>query len=357
MNQDVRVSASGRLRRITLNRPERLHSLTASMCSTMLTALAAWRDDPEVTVVVIDHQPGTRGFCAGGDVRALAEAARTEPAAAARFFRTEYQLNHLLFTFPKPVVTVMDGITMGGGAGLALPAGVRIATERTVFAMPEVHTGLFPDVGAGWHLTRRSTAVGRWLGLTGSRLKAADCLRLGIATHYVSSTKLAALNAALDDSANQSDPVSAVRQVVDQVQAECESPAGEVDDHLVLIEKIFGLDSLEGIVNGLEENSSPWAQEQAAALRSASPLSLEVTFEQLQRATAMNSFADELAQEYRLAVRMVAQPDFGEAVAARMVDKDREPRWNPPTPDAVSSELVKSMFERLAPGDEWTPRP
>ena len=182
--------------RLTLNRPAALHALTTAMCAAMIEALLAWRGDPGVEAVLIDHA-GERGFCAGGDIRMLAESGAGGGKAARRFFFTEYQLNTLLFDYPKPVVAIMDGVTMGGGVGLAMPSRYRVATERTNFAMPETGIGLFPDVGAGWHLPRLPGQTGMWLALTGARLRGADCLALGIATQFVESAKAGALKEAL----------------------------------------------------------------------------------------------------------------------------------------------------------------
>jgi enoyl-CoA hydratase len=189
---DVLTSVTGGLARITLNRPEALHALTTHMCRNMAQALLTWRDDDSVRAVVIDHAEGTRGFCAGGDIRVIAESGKTDGREAREFFFTEYRLNHLLFTYPKPVIAIMDGVTMGGGVGISMPAKFRIATERTTYAMPETGIGLFPDVGGGWYLPRKPGQVGMWLALTGARLKAADCIAAGIATHYLPSEILGA---------------------------------------------------------------------------------------------------------------------------------------------------------------------
>ncbi len=152
MTSDVIVKAEHGLGHLMLNRPEALHALNTAMCAAMIDALLAWRDDDSVRAILIDHAPGTRGFCAGGDIRMLAESGAGDGAAARAFFHTEYRLNHLLFTYPKPIVALMDGVTMGGGVGISMPARFRIATERTSFAMPETGIGLFPDVGGGWYL-------------------------------------------------------------------------------------------------------------------------------------------------------------------------------------------------------------
>ena len=187
---EVIARVEGHVGRLTLNRPSALHALNTGMCEIMIEALLVWQADPGVNLILIDHA-GERGFCAGGDIRMLAESGAGDGAEARRFFFTEYRLNELLFRYPKPVVAIMDGVTMGGGVGLSMPARYRVATERTTFAMPESGIGLFPDVGGGWWLPRLPGQTGLWLALTGARLKAADCVALGIATHFVESAKVA----------------------------------------------------------------------------------------------------------------------------------------------------------------------
>src|SRR3989344_6971804 len=182
--------------RISLNRPKAIHALNRAMCEAMTEALLAWREDAAVQSVLIDHA-GERGFCAGGDIRMIAESGAGDASEAKAFFLAEYRLNHLMFDYPKPITAIVDGIVMGGGVGISEPADIRIATDRTTFAMPETGIGLFPDVGGGWPLPRLPGRSGLWLALTGARIKAADCEMLGIATDYVESSQLEALKAAV----------------------------------------------------------------------------------------------------------------------------------------------------------------
>ncbi len=186
---EILTRIDGSVGRITLNRPKALHALNLAMCQAMTAALLDWRDDPAVTSVLIDHA-GERGFCAGGDIRMIAESGAGDAVEAKAFFHAEYRLNHLMFGYPKPVTAIVDGIVMGGGVGISEPAKVRIATERTTYAMPETGIGLFPDVGGGWFLPRLPGESGTWLALTGARLKAADTVALGIHTHFVESADL-----------------------------------------------------------------------------------------------------------------------------------------------------------------------
>ena len=161
---EVLCRIEGSVGRITLNRPRAIHALTTDMCRRMTEALLAWREDPQVELVLLDHA-GERGFCAGGDIRMLAESGAGDGRLAREFFFVEYRLNHLLFEYPKPTLAIMDGITMGGGVGLSRPCRFRVATEQTTFAMPETGIGLFPDVGGGWYLSRMSDHMGLWLAL------------------------------------------------------------------------------------------------------------------------------------------------------------------------------------------------
>jgi enoyl-CoA hydratase len=186
VSDDVLISVEGGVGRIRLNRPKAIHALTTRMCEVMSATLLEWRADPNVRAVIIDHAEG-RGFCAGGDVVMLWRSGGGDAEDAKHFFFAEYRLNHLLFTYPKPTIAIMDGITMGGGVGISLPCKFRIATENTRFAMPETSIGLFPDVGGGWYLPRLPGRVGEFMALTGARLDGAECNYLGLATHYVSS--------------------------------------------------------------------------------------------------------------------------------------------------------------------------
>lgn len=346
MTQEVLTRIDGKVGRITLNRPQALHALTTRMCQAMTEALLAWRSDPAVELVMIDHS-GDRGFCAGGDIRMLAESGAGDGEAAREFFFIEYRLNHLLFAYPKPVIVFMDGITMGGGVGLAMPARYRVATERTTFAMPETGIGLFPDVGGGWFLPRMPGHIGQWLALTGARIKAADCELVGVATDFVESAKLDALKVAIT-----ADPAA-----VETLLTEYEGDAGRppLAQHQDQIDKIFGLESLEAILAALTVEGSDWAQEQLKILATKSPQTMKVALRQLRLGGEAKSFAENMAMEYRIGARVVQRHDFIEGVRAVIVKKDHAPRWNPPTPEGVSEIMLDSIFARLPSAEEWTP--
>ena len=343
---DVLTRIEGRVGRITLNRPQALHALTTDMCQAMTDALLAWRQDPAVELVLVDHA-GERGFCAGGDIRMLAESGAGDGKAAREFFFIEYRLNDLLFDYPKPVAVIMDGITMGGGVGLAMPARYRVATEKTTFAMPETGIGLFPDVGGGWFLPRMPGHIGHWLALTGARIKAADCELVGVATDFVESARIGELKAAII-----ADP-AAIETLLTQFEADAGRPP--VAAHQDEIDKIFGLASLEAILAALNASSSDWAKEQLKVLATKSPQTMKVALRQLQMGGQAKTFAENMAMEYRVGARVVQRHDFLEGVRAVIVEKDHAPRWNPPTPEGVNDTMLEAIFAALPSTEEWTP--
>ena len=345
---EVLIRIEGRVGRLTLNRPKALHALTTNMCRMMTEALLAWREDPAVELVLLDHS-GERGFCAGGDIRMLADSGACDGKAAREFFFVEYRLNELLFRYPKPVVAVMDGVTMGGGVGLSRPAQFRVATERTTFAMPETGIGLFPDVGGGWFLPRMPDHIGLWLALTGARIKAADCELVGVATDYVESGRIAELKAAV-----VADP-AAVERLLTEFEGDPGRPT--LAAHQDEIQKIFSLESLEAIVAALEAADTDWAREQLATLRTKSPQTLKVAFRQLLLGAKAKTFAENMALEYQIGARVVQRPDFLEGVRAVIVEKDNAPCWDPPTLEAVSEALLDGIFAPLPSAEAWTPLP
>jgi enoyl-CoA hydratase len=351
---EVLVRREERTGRLTLNRPPALHALTLGMCQTLTEALLAWRHEAAVDLVVIDHA-GERGFCAGGDIRMLAESGALDGVAARAFFRDEYRLNHLLFGYEKPVIAIMDGVTMGGGVGVSAPARYRVATERTTFAMPETGIGLFPDVGGGWFLPRLPGKSGLWLALTGARLKAADCRALGIATHFVESGRIIALKETLQAASLAQEPDAAIAAILADF-------AGEAGDAPIAarrgdIDRLFSGESVEAIVAALKADGGDWAGAQLAALTTKSPQTLKVAFRQLAIGAHLTDFADNMAMEYRIGARVVQRHDFLEGVRAVIIDKDNAPRWSPATLEAVTPALLDAIFAPLAAEDEWTPLP
>ncbi|MEQ7155407.1 enoyl-CoA hydratase/isomerase family protein [Brevundimonas aurifodinae] len=343
---EILTRIDGRVGRITLNRPRALHALNLAMCEATTHALLAWRDDPAVVSILIDHA-GERGFCAGGDIRMIAESGATDGVEARAFFLAEYRLNHLMFTYPKPITAIVDGVVMGGGVGMSEPAAVRIATERTTYAMPETGIGLFPDVGGGWFLPRLPGETGTWLALTGARLKAADTVALGIHSHFVPSETL-------------SDVIDAVIRAPERpdvaAQKEAVEPApSPIAPHRPAIDRLFAFDTVEAIFEALEADGTEWALAQRAILTTKSPQSLKVTLRQLRAGRKMSDFAEVMAMEYRLGGRVVRTHDFQEGVRAVIVDKDNAPQWSPATLNGVSDADLDALFAPLPVGEEWTP--
>ena len=331
---------------LTLNRPKAIHALTAAMDHAMTEALLAWADEPQVRAVIVDHSEG-RGFCAGGDIAFLRNSALSDNGASGRkFFYEEYQLNHLMFTYAKPIVAFMDGITMGGGVGISQPASFRVATEHTRFAMPETGIGLFPDVGGGWYLARLKRRIGQFLALTGARLDGAECLWAGLATHYLPSARL--------DEAKQR---IARGEPVDQVLGQLgESPPDpRIAAHAEQIARHFHSDVLETILASLASDPGEWAQKELASLRTKSPQACKVALRQLAKAQRLDRFDDYMAMEYRIAARVLTLPDFAEGVRAVIVDKTSDPAWNPATPEGVTEAMIDAIFAALPADEEWFP--
>ena len=359
MTDDLLTPIEGAVGRLRLNRPRALHALNLGMCEGMLAALDAWRTDRGVAAVMLDHAPAadgnpklSRGFCAGGDIRMLSESGAGDGAAARTFFHTEYRLNHRLFAYAKPTVAFMDGVTMGGGVGIALPCRWRVATENTRFAMPETGIGLFPDVGGGWFLSRLPGRIGQFLALTGHRLDGAEAHALGLATHYLHAAVLDEAKAAII-----ADP-QGIAAVLDRLGVA--PPAPKLLEHRAAIDRLFAADTLEEVFAALEADASDanggaFAAEQLAILRTKSPQAMKVSLRLLYDGGLMQSFADEMAQEYAVACRVVQRHDFLEGVRAVIVDKDNAPHWQPSMPEDVTDHVIDQIFAPLPEADAWTP--
>jgi enoyl-CoA hydratase len=346
MTPDLLTRIEGRVGRIRLNRPKQLHALTRGMCSAMIAALLDWRRDNAAGAVLLDHAEG-RGFCAGGDVVMLAKSGAGDGAEARAFFHEEYRLNHLLFTYMIPTVAFMDGIVMGGGVGISLPCRYRIATENTRFAMPETAIGLFPDVGGGWHLSRLPGRTGVFLALTGARLDGAECLALGLATHYIPSLALDDLKARI-----RAEP-EGIEALLEEYCAP--PPAARIVQNRERIDRLFAADDFETILAALEADGSDWAGRELETLRTKSPQACKVSLRIVYDGARVHDFADEMRQEYAVATRVVQRHDFVEGVRALLVDKDNQPAWDPPTPEAVTDRMIDRIFAPMPPGEEWTP--
>ncbi|XP_029566757.1 3-hydroxyisobutyryl-CoA hydrolase, mitochondrial [Salmo trutta] len=348
---EILVEKVGNAGVITLNRPKALNALNMNMIRLMYPQLKKWETDKETDIVIVKGAGG-KAFCAGGDIIAVTEAGKIGDALAKNFFREEYILNNTIGTYQKPYVALIDGITMGGGVGLSVHGRFRVATEKTLFAMPETAIGLFPDVGGGYFLPRLQGQLGLFLALTGFRLKGRDVQRAGVASHFVESQKIAALEKELVDLKTPS--IEDVSRVLDSYQKRSSLDAEKpfvLEQHIDLIDKLFQSNSVEGIVHNLKTDGSPFAQKQAETLAKMSPTSLKITFKQLQAGGAM-SLQEVLVMEYRLSQAcMVKGSDFYEGVRAVLVDKDHSPKWSPSTLKEVSEQSVEDCFSSLGDRD------
>lgn len=346
----------GRIGSVTLTRPRALNAMDYEMFIGLKSALEAWADDPGVQAVIIRgsaREDGSMPFCAGGDIKALYEG-RLDPARglAHTLYSDEYRLNALIFRYRKPYIALIDGVVMGAGVGVSVYGSHRVMSERALFAMPETGIGLFPDIGATYFLPRCPGRTGLYMGLTGARIGAADAAYLGLASHYVPSKSFAALDRALLEVDLTRDP----RKVIDAtisafVVAPPEAPLAA---HRHLIDRCFSGNSVEAILASLDADGSPFAAETASIIRTKSPTSLKVTYRQLTRYTSL-SFEEAMRMEYRMAIRCNFGHDFFEGVRAQVVDKDRQPKWSPPTLEGVDEALVESHFAAPAAGDLTIP--
>lgn len=345
---EVLFEVKGNIGLITLNRPKALNALTLGMIRAMDPKMREWASDDAIKAVVV-RGAGEKAFCAGGDVRAVWTAGKEGGDLPKEFFYEEYVLNHLIFNYPKPYVTLLDGITMGGGVGIAVLGSHRVVSEKTMFAMPETAIGLFPDVGGSWFLNKCPGEVGMYLALTGARLKAADTIAADIATNFVPSDKIDAVEAAMAGADYSNGDAVAI---VDMVLAPFESDADDtlLEKDFPVIDSCFAMDSVEGICEALEADGSEFAMGALADLKKKSPTSMKISLKQLRDGRTM-SFNDCMIMEYRMSQACMAGVDFYEGIRAVLVDKDQSPAWSPACLEDVSDELVNKHFESLGARD------
>ncbi|QNS07968.1 enoyl-CoA hydratase/isomerase family protein [Streptomyces xanthii] len=333
----VLLSNQGRAAHITLNRPRALNSLTPPMIDTVAAALDAWEHDPAVETVVITGA-GERGLCAGADIRLFHDDARSgDGTRSEAFWRAEYHLNARIAHYPKPYVAVMDGIVMGGGVGLSAHGSVRIVTERSRVAMPEVGIGFVPDVGGTHLLAHAPGELGTHLALTGGSVGAADALLCGLADHFVPAAALPGLLGEL--------ATAPAAEVV--ARHARPAPEGVLAGQRPWIDACYAADTVEEIVDRLHGYGDPVPKEAAETLLAQSPTSLKVTLAALRRARAFTTLEQALDQEYRVACAALATPDLPEGVRARIIDKDRNPRWSPAHLAEVTPAEVERHFAPL----------
>jgi len=339
---EVLFEKRGNIGLITLNRPKALNSLTHGMCVAIKAQLDEWKISPSVQAVVVIGA-GEKAFCAGGDVVKVTQSYKAGTTEWRDFFHDEYLMNIAIAEFPKPYISLADGITMGGGVGVSIPGDFWVATEKTLFAMPETGLGLFPDVGGGWFLPRLPGETGMYLALTGARIKASDLYALGIASHHVRSDQIAEVIAALAAATIKEN--RDVRDVLDRFHADPEpAPMALYFDD---IDGAFAGVRVDEILHALELDESEWAQKQFKILVTKSPTSLKLTFNQLRRGEILDNFRDNMRMEYRMVNRVMEANDFYEGVRAILIDRDNAPVWNPNSLDRVSEDDIAHYFENL----------
>lgn len=354
---DVVFESKYGLRTIMLNRPKKLNSLNGSMIRKIVPRMVEW-EKSDMANVVIMKGAGEKALCAGGDVAALAQLNQESEEGwkkSADYFGLEYKLDHYISTYTKPYIAFMDGITMGGGVGLSIHAPFRIATERTVFAMPETTIGFFPDVGASFFLPRMNGAVGTYLALTSERLTGPNVFYSGIATHYLHSSSLPDLEARLAETrfADEMDLSARLDLINETLEEFCtglphDQPmqlAGEVRK---AIDRCFSKNNVSDIIAALEAERGPteeWAQKQLATLRKRSPTAVHVTLRQM-RIGGDWDIAETFKKEHKIATQFMKHPDFTEGVTALLVRKET-PKWSPESLEAIpkSDNVAKPFFD------------
>jgi len=343
---EVISQVEGRMGCITLNRPKALNALSLEMVRHITSALLSWQDDPQVLAVLVRGM-GKEGpfasFCAGGDIRFFHQAAHSGDASLGDFFTEEYRLNHLIHTYKKPYIAFMDGIVMGGGMGISQGASVRVVTERTKMAMPETHIGLFPDVGGGYFLSRCPGRLGEYLGLTGHMLNGAQAVAAKLADIALPSGMLEPIWQKLVSS-----PFENAESVERWVMAQSGALVPEKLKPQPQIDEVFGLPSIQAMLDQLSTASDEWSQKTAQTLRLRSPLMLHVVLEQIRRARQMG-LADDLRMERDMVhhcfhLRSVNDSDTVEGIRALAVDKDHTPNWKPARVEDVDASEAARFF-------------
>jgi len=351
MSEYVQTRVANRSGVITLDRPKALNSLSLEMVRALTAVLLAWRAGADIDAVVI-RSSSEKALCAGGDIRFFHEAGSATPTGGSAlledFFTEEYALNHLIHHYPKPYIALMDGVVMGGGMGISQAGpgvALRIVTERTKMAMPEVNIGLFPDVGGSHFLSHAPGQLGNYLGLTGLTVGAADALYLGLADVFVPAAQLGAL-AALIESVPGAELAPAIRGFAARFAHEV-GPS-ELEAQREVIDAHFGAPSVAAVMEALARDASPFAQKALAAMRQRSPLLMCVTRELLARGAARD-LADCLRMERSLVRRNFEHGEVLEGVRALVIDKDNAPKWNPATLEEVTAAMVERFFEPVWP--------
>jgi len=326
---------------ITLNRPKALNALNLPMIQAMYPTLKEWENSLKFVMI---QGSGGKSFCAGGDIVSITSLAKGSPQQG-EFFYKEYQLNHLIGNLKIPYVALIDGITMGGGVGLSVHAPYRVATSKTLFAMPETGIGLIPDVGGSHFLPRLEGELGTYLALTGQRLKGSDCLHAGLATHAC--TDIEAVKNDLFEAQDQGD----VEAILEKHLENFDEDSFSLEDKLPLIDECFKEDTVEAIIENLKKVDDDWSKKTVKLMGRMSPISMKVTL-QMVRSGKELSLEDCLKMEYRLVRRCCQDSDFYEGVRALLVDKDNQPKWKPNNLEDVTKAIIDNYFSHLPSEEE-----
>lgn len=340
---ELLTSVSDGVGRLTLNRPASLNAITHPMILGVGEALSRWRDDPEVSLVLLDGA-GDRGLSAGGDLRALyANAITGRNDLSRRFWRDEYELCAIIAEYPKPFVSIMDGITMGGGVGASAHAAIRIVTERSRIAMPETRIGFSPDVGGTHLLARAPGQVGTYLALNAATMTGPDAVACGFADYYVPSDRLPHLYQALGERADPGSPAEVVL-LFDETP-----PPSELLERRVWIDRCYSGETVADIIESLGAESDRDAEHAADELTRLSPLALTVALAAVREARRLGTLRGSLDLEYRVSSWLADQPDWVEGIRAQVIDKDRSPTWMPSTLAAVPATVTEAALTYLPP--------
>jgi len=346
----VLAEVRNRIGHLTLNRPAGLNALNLPMIRLLAQQLQAWEQDSQVLAVVL-RANGEKAFCAGGDIRALYDSYKAGDGEHQIFFEEEYALDQYIHGYSKPLIALMDGFVLGGGMGLVQGASMRVVTERVRMGMPEVAIGYFPDVGGSYFLSRLPGELGIYLGVTGTQIRAADALYTELADWCLSSEQIPELDRCLDNLSWNTHPRETLRTLLATLGTS-RMPGAELKAWRLAIDEYFALPDLPAIRAALLAESRPefadWAEETVKLLDSRSPLSMSVTLEMLRRGRTL-PLADCFALELHLDRQWFANGDIMEGVRALIVDKDKSPRWNPPTLDSVSAEHINRFFAGFKP--------
>eukprot|EP00029_Vermamoeba_vermiformis_P014293 TRINITY_DN9413_c0_g1_i1.p1 TRINITY_DN9413_c0_g1~~TRINITY_DN9413_c0_g1_i1.p1 ORF type:complete len:409 (-),score=108.12 TRINITY_DN9413_c0_g1_i1:13-1239(-) len=350
--EPILFERKGNVVSVTLNRPKALNALNLDMVRKLTPKYQEYERDPTIKAVVLKGM-GNKAFCAGGDIRAIYDSKKTGGPLGSDFFREEYILNHLIGTLHTNHIALLDGITMGGGVGLSVHGKFRIATENTLFAMPETAIGFFCDVGGSHFLPRLPGELGMYLGLTGARLKGIDVLKTHVATHWLPSARLPEFENALVELTKKTDHTASdieidklIREFAKPHQEEIINHKSDIDAHREEIDRLFNKKSVEDIIFALEAENTPWAKETLTNMKKMSPTSLKVVFKSL-RDGAKLPLDECLKMEYRISQKFMEGHDFFEGVRALLVDKDKNAKWQPASVTEVSDEVVERYFSKL----------